>query len=61
MLVIVECIETQFLHKLQSLRSKLKDKSFKIYETYDEYTNVNELESNTLVLRIEKISVEKDS
>lgn len=61
MFIVVECIETQLLHKLYVMRTKLKDRSFKIYESYDEYTNLNELESNSVGLRVEKLSVEKDT
>ena len=61
MAVVVECIEAHLLGKLQIIKARLKDKSYKIYESYDEYTNINEIESTTVALRIERIDIEKDS
>lgn len=43
MRVVVECIESHLLHKLHYIKAKLKDKSYKIYECFDEYTNINEI------------------
>lgn len=41
MRIVVECIEVCLLEKLKLIRARLRDKSYKIYESYDEYTNIN--------------------
>lgn len=55
-------IDCELLEELSKLRQKIIEKKFRIYESFDEYSNLEVLDLNTNVCaKMERVVLEKDS